>query len=321
MHSTISALNESLLPECSLFRLLQTNINRRPSPAKKLTHSTKLVEKHRQHMKDRASQTTEEDTSLSNTSHSFSKVLEHLCCCSTLKPKMRSLEEATIAGEGGDGEITAGIGAASGEGEYRQNERDNEPDGKPKDKENKKCDPIPRGNSFDSLKLHKKEKSKKSLQSSSNPSSPLCKSQRKVEKNSPGDDVTVKFSARHEREEPSYHKEADENPSELKFSGSKDTRRSSRTKSEESSKEGGAKSNSLSVGKKVKKNTKTLLKKKSPRIDRSHRRSVDAGSGEIIPERGRERRHSLDVKTANPIVKFQEVIGREKGLSPIFVVI
>lgn len=112
--------------------------------------------------------------------------------------------------------------------------------------------------------------------------------------------AVVEVSDDHDKRE-----EAEENPTDLP--GTSPKKRLVRTKSD-GAKNGqtelansGSTKLGLSVGKKVKKNTKTLLKKKSPKADRSHRNSV--GSTGSTGSSARERRHSLDAKSTSPVEK------------------
>lgn len=271
--------------------------------------------------KERASHTTEEESTASRSGHA--KIV-----------KMMSIEEATIAGEAGEGEAIAvtEIGAASGEGEDRSH-----PKALParpavhspphvvevvKEKEKKKDKDLShshKGHSHDSFRLSsKKDKDKGSPKdrgspkpkqshrhsgtTSSSPSPTQTKANKRSSTIKEEDNHGVKFSVLHEENE---RGEVDENPSELPSSRGP-VRRLSRTKSE-GTKDAPPGKLSLSVGKKVKKNTKTLLsKKKSPRVDRSDRNSVGSAN-ELVPgERNRERRHSLDAKSSKSIVSFRE---------------
>lgn len=250
-------------------------------------------------------------------------------------PKLVSIEEATIAGEGLDSAEHGENAAASGEGDHHHHQqiplhqrfklsddvdysvppseisRVHRKDSSDKEKEKKDKKELPhshKGHSMGDIRI-KKTSSKGSQKTSSGHSGHSSSSSpiqilSKRSKNE--DEPQVKFAAVAEGED----KEAAENPSDLPFKSSGgENRRVSRTKSD------GAKNLSdsgnklgLMVGKKVKKNTKTLLKKKSPKIDRSHRGSIGSTGSDGAPL-SRERRHSLDAKPggAPHSAKFEQV--------------
>lgn len=216
--------------------------SRRPSPAKKLTRSNKIVEKHRQHMqnKERVSNTTASPRS----SHaSYAKI-----------PKM-SLEEAAGKLKGGD--ITSGVGGE------RTNAKTLHPHttvdsyakswqtDRVKEKKEKKRDKK------DALRTkgHKDcPRTKKPLPSSTYPTE--TKSKHKGDRSS---------LTNEEQPTNTIGEEPDEHPSELPSPRSQPVRLSEAPAE--------IPKVNLSIGKKVKKNTKVLLSIKKPPSDRANRGS------------------------------------------------